>query len=90
MMVQRGAKHLAFMSRSGASKPLATSLIRRLEKQGVKVMIFKSDVANRKDIEALRDRIDHRYPIRRIVNAAMVLDVSIRPGIRIISTHKVV
>ena len=88
MIVQRGAKHLAFMSRSGASKPLAASLIRRLEKQGVKVMMFKSDVANRKDVEALKERIDHSYPIRGIVNAAMVLDVSIRPGIRMIQVTK--
>lgn len=83
MMIQRGAKHIAFMSRSGASKPLAASLVSRVEAQGVEVTILKSDVACRRDVEAIMEKIDRRYPIRGIVNAAMVLDVSTRlPNLR--------
>ena len=76
-MVQRGAKHLVFLSRSGASKPLAASLISRLEAQGVEVTILRSDVASKKHIEAIMAHIDPKYPIRGIINAAMILDVSI-------------
>ena len=90
-MVQKGAKNLVFMSRSGIGGPkkrLAASMISRLEKQGIKVMIFKGDVANKKDVEALKEKIDHKYPILGIFNAAMDLDVSIQPAYKMIQLIK--
>ena len=76
-MISRGAKHLAFMARSGASSKSAASLITSIEAQGVDVKIIQSDVAIKADVENAARQIDPRYPVRGVLNAAMVLDDAI-------------
>ena len=73
-MIERGARHLAFMGRSGALSKSAASLITSIEAQGVDVNVIKSDVTVKADVENVVSQTDSRYPIRGILNAAMVLD----------------
>ena len=73
-MIERGARHLAFMGRSGASSKSAASLITSIEAQGVDVKVIKSDVTVKEDVMNVVNQIDRRYPIRGVLNAAMVLD----------------
>ena len=74
-MVERGAKHLVFMSRSGADSPSAAALVAGLEQFGIEATILRCDVTSKVDVEAAVNGLDRRYPIRGVLNAAMVLDV---------------
>lgn len=75
-MIERGVKHLAFMSRSGADSPSAAALIATIEDRGVTTTILRGDVTSQSDVEAAICNIDTAFPIRGVVHAAMVLDVS--------------
>jgi NADP-dependent 3-hydroxy acid dehydrogenase YdfG len=72
-MMKRGAKRFAFMSRSGADKEDAALLIRDIEAKGVTCQIIKGDAANKKDVAEALKSIPSNYPIRGVVQAAMVL-----------------
>ena len=74
-MVERGAKHLAFMSRSGAEKPSAASLVTSLRAQNVNVLILRADVTCKSQVEAAVQNIDPNFPVRGVVNAAVILEV---------------
>jgi len=75
-MVDRGAKRLAFLSRSGTANPSAAALVKDIQELGVHVAIMRCDVTSKTDVEEALKDIDPRYPIRGVLNAAMVLDVS--------------
>lgn len=75
-MIKRGAKRFAFMSRTGADKEDAAVLIRDIESKGVTCQIIKGDAANERDVERALQSIPSNYPIRGVVQAAMVLRVS--------------
>lgn len=80
-MVDRGARHLAFMTRSGTKRPAAASLVSAIEARGAEVTVLRGDVAHGREVEtAVRTITQHRQ-LRGVVNAAMVLNVSekIRP-----------
>ncbi|MCJ1284085.1 hypothetical protein MMC26_003416 [Xylographa opegraphella] len=89
-MVERGAKHIAFMSRSGAESPSAATLVAGLKQLGVEVTILRSDVTSKKDVETAIERIDGRYPICGVLNAAMVLEDGIFQNMSIDSWRKAV
>jgi acyl carrier protein len=73
-MVERGARNLAFMARSGASSLSASRLVAELEHMGVNVEICKADVSNLHDVEAGVKAITKTRTLKGIVNAAMVLN----------------
>ena len=75
-MVDRGAKHLAFMARSGAERPAAARLIADIEARQIEVTVIKGDVAQKEEVEATIRRITQHRQLRGVVNAAMVLHVS--------------
>lgn len=75
-MVDRGAKHLAFMARSGSERPAAARLIADLEARKIEVIVIKGDVAQRGDVQEAIRRITQHRQLRGVVNAAMVLHVS--------------
>jgi len=74
-MVSRGAKHIALMSRSGADNSSAADTVASIRALGVNVTTLRCDVASKADVEIALKSVDSRYPIRGIVNAAVVIDV---------------
>lgn len=73
LMVDRGARSLVFLSRSGEAKPEARELCDDLRSVGVQVTVVKGDVANRADVDAALAASP--TPIKGVVQAAMVLKV---------------
>lgn len=74
-MAERGAKHFAFLSRSGTENNSgATETVRKLEDQGAHVMILRADVTDYKALTREVGRVDtSAFPIRGVVNAATLL-----------------
>ena len=78
-MVARGARHFVFLSRSGADKPEAASLLKDLEEYStihelnMTIETVRGDVANRLDVVKAIGAA--RTPIKGVIQAAMVLRV---------------
>ena len=73
-MVAHGARNLAFISRSGASRPEAQSILQDLESRGVKVKSYACDIGNTKKVQTtFREIKDDMPKIRGIIQAAMSL-----------------
>lgn len=74
--MDRGARYLILISRSGASKPEAKALLAELENKGVHVEGLACDVA---DADRLRDLVDEcaqRIPlVAGCIQATMVMKV---------------
>ncbi|KAI5460574.1 lovastatin nonaketide synthase [Mariannaea sp. PMI_226] len=74
-MMKRGAKHFAFVSRSGADKPEAAQLIRAINDTGAITQVFRGDASNVQDVSGVIDHITSSGKrIRGVVHAAMVLE----------------
>jgi NAD(P)-dependent dehydrogenase (short-subunit alcohol dehydrogenase family) len=79
-MIQQGARHLVFLSRSGATKPEAQVAINSFEAQGANVAAIRCDITDPTDVRYALDSIADRYnfpPVRGLIQASMVLNVSI-------------
>ncbi len=74
-MVEQGAKHLTFLSRSGFNSPEADLIVDDLRKQGVEIDIIKCDVTIKEEVTAAVERASSKRPIKGVIHAAMVLDV---------------
>ncbi|KAF7919956.1 uncharacterized protein EAE98_009190 [Botrytis deweyae] len=72
-MVERGARHLVFLSRSGTDSPSALALVEGLKASGVNAVVLRANVASKPQILEAIASIDPKYPIRGVVHAAMVL-----------------
>ncbi|KAI1365305.1 polyketide synthase [Xylaria arbuscula] len=70
-MVRRGARKLAFLSRSGADKPEAKATVSWLEERDIKVEVHRGDVSKLADVERCVENIGRS--LRGIFHAAMVL-----------------
>lgn len=70
-MVRKGARNLAFMSRSGASRPEALATKTWLETRDVHVSIYRADVTDYVAVKACTDDIGPR--LGGVFQAAMVL-----------------
>lgn len=75
-MVDRGARHLTFLSRSGTSKTAAASHVQCLQKRGVNIEVVEGDVTSLDDVT--HAVMKAKSPIGGVVHAAMALDVSIK------------
>ncbi|KAL9009887.1 MAG: hypothetical protein Q9173_005125 [Seirophora scorigena] len=73
-MVDRGARHLAFVARSGSESSAAASLASSMEARGVHVTVFRGDVALRDDVQTAVQSITQHRQLRGVVYAAMVLN----------------
>ncbi|KAF2846077.1 putative polyketide synthase [Plenodomus tracheiphilus IPT5] len=73
LMMERGARHFAFLSRSGADKSEAASLVQSLERSGANVQIFRGDASREADVASAVSSITANRPILGVVHAAMVL-----------------
>ncbi|KAF2656390.1 hypothetical protein K491DRAFT_778066 [Lophiostoma macrostomum CBS 122681] len=73
-MVERGARHLAYLSRSGPDAAAARELVERKDKQGVKAIVIKCDVTNKFDVEAAITKAASNRVIKGILHAAAVFE----------------
>ena len=77
-MAAHGAVNIVFISRSGLQKPEAQETAKELNGCGAKATLFACDIC---DIDALRQVVeecsDRLPPIRGVIQAAMVLQVSL-------------
>ena len=75
-MAERGARHLTFISRSGASSTEAASAISELQVMGVQTNIFQSSVTEKSELLAVVRQTSSTRAIKGVLHAAMVEGVS--------------
>ena len=76
-MSERGAKHFAFISRSGADKPEATRLVESLHRSGASTQVFRADASDEEAVRRIVLKLNAEGPVRGAVHAATVLKVSL-------------
>ena len=76
-MIANGARHFAFLSRSGTESSQAAILVRNMEQAGADVRVIKGDVTMKVDVEKALRSIPAGFPLAGVVHAAMVLRVSL-------------
>ncbi|XXH00491.1 hypothetical protein Hte_006837 [Hypoxylon texense] len=72
-MMERGARHFAFISRSGADKPEAARLIESINASGASTKVFRADVTDEEAVRQIVAVLHAQRPIRGVVHGAMVL-----------------
>ncbi|KAI2609240.1 hypothetical protein GGR54DRAFT_643554 [Hypoxylon sp. NC1633] len=72
-MMERGARHFAFISRSGSDKPEAARLIKDINASGASTKVFRADASDAESISQIVASLHSERPIRGVVHAAMVL-----------------
>ncbi|MCJ1356960.1 MAG: hypothetical protein MMC33_006956 [Icmadophila ericetorum] len=72
-MSERGAKHFAFISRSGADKPEATRLVESLHRSGASTQVFRADASDEEAVRRIVLKLNAEGPVRGAVHAATVL-----------------
>ncbi|UKZ52827.1 Type I Iterative PKS [Trichoderma virens] len=73
-MVSRGAKHLIFISRSGAASESAQELVQELEAAGCNIHVFACDVSDETSLSGIIDQCKVKLPeIKGCVQGSMVL-----------------
>ena len=74
-LAKNGAKHIAFISRSGDAKPEAKKTLADLESLGVHPASFACDITDYESLEAVVRQISSEHPpIKGLVQGAMVLN----------------
>ena len=74
-LMEHGAKHLAFMSRSGESRPGVKEAINELRNIGVNIIAYACDITNATDLKHTFSRISAEMPrVKGVIQAAMVLN----------------
>ena len=76
-MMGRGAKNFAFISRSGTDKADAAQLVESLKRSGASVEVFRADASKLMDVERVVSDLSAIGPIRGVIHAAMVLQVTL-------------
>ncbi|KAI1496579.1 putative polyketide synthase [Biscogniauxia marginata] len=71
-MVERRARHLVFLSRTGARTVESTSVIEELTSMGANPRTIRCDVTDHDALKSAIDQISSQYPIKGVVHAAMV------------------
>jgi short-subunit dehydrogenase/acyl carrier protein len=73
-MVEKGARHLILVGRSGASSAISSQL-RELEQAGAEVVVAKADVSELEQVaQVLKEIVQSQPPLRGIIHAVGVLD----------------
>ncbi|KAL9127726.1 MAG: hypothetical protein Q9217_003456 [Psora testacea] len=72
-MHERGAKHFAFLSRSGTDKPEAARLIEILKRSGAMPQVFRVDASDQEAVRRIVLELNVERPVRGAVHAATVL-----------------
>lgn len=76
-MVERGARHLIFLSRSGTGRPNSTLFLDELARFGAKTEIIQCNVTDRDALTSTIERVSNKTLIKGVVHAAMVEGVSL-------------
>jgi len=75
-MVEQGARHFAFISRSGASKPEAARVIENIGKcPGTSTRVYRADASDVVAMQCIIYSLQAERPVRGVIHAAMVLRV---------------
>lgn len=74
-MMERGAKHFSFISRSGVEKPEAAQVVEAIRRAGASTNVFRADASDQEDVSKVVKKLAEERPIRGVVHAAMVLKV---------------
>lgn len=73
-MAENGARHIAFISRSGDRREEAKEVMQKLREAGVNVKAYAGDVADKSQLKGILDDIASSMPpIRGVIQGAMVL-----------------
>ncbi|KAI2634451.1 hypothetical protein GGS21DRAFT_543554 [Xylaria nigripes] len=72
-MMGHGARHFAFISRSGIDKREAAHLIRDIELSGASTQVLRADASDEEAVKGIVTSLQAERPIRGVVHAAMVL-----------------
>jgi NADPH:quinone reductase-like Zn-dependent oxidoreductase/SAM-dependent methyltransferase len=76
LMVKHGARNIAFISRSGGVSAEAKSYLEQLRNQGVNVIAYACDIADRETLELTLQKCVTEMPkIKGFIHAAMLLKV---------------
>ena len=76
-IIQEGGKNLILLSRNAASYETSQALSKELEADGNTVTIMNCDIANRSELARVLDECTRNMPpVRGVIQAAMVLEVS--------------
>lgn len=75
-MVERGARHLVFLSRSGADKPETVSLVEELAAAGARPEVLRCDVTDQRGLVSAVQRASSLGQVKGVIHAAMVEGVS--------------
>ncbi len=80
-LADRGARHLALISRSGHLSDSVADQVDELREKGVTVEVAAVDVTDAGALDRFVDQLGRIRPIKGIVHAAMVLDDRLMQGI---------
>lgn len=83
-MVERGARHIIFLSRSAGNVTSEDPFVKELASQGCSVQTFSGSVSNAKDVRKVV--ASAAKPIAGVLQASMVLSVS-NPFLRLLNTR---
>ncbi|KAI8948157.1 hypothetical protein F4801DRAFT_604654 [Xylaria longipes] len=72
-MMGCGARHFAFISRSGIDKPEAARLIADIELSGASTQVLRADASDEEAVAKIVQSLQAQRPVRGVVHAAMVL-----------------
>ena len=72
-MIENGAKHITVISRSGAGTPEAREAMSDMKAAGASIHCIKADACDRKAIAEILAKARSEYPIKGVINLAMVL-----------------
>jgi NADPH:quinone reductase-like Zn-dependent oxidoreductase/acyl carrier protein len=77
-LVERGARHLVLVGRSGASREEAAEAVGRMRKRGAQIRVEAIDIADRSAADTLFENLARSMPpLAGVIHAAMVLDDAI-------------
>lgn len=76
-MVERGARHLVFLSRSGVARPESTLLLQELTSLGAVPEVVECDITQHDPLFAAVEGVSRQLPIKGVIHAAMVEGVSL-------------
>ncbi|KAI0898729.1 hypothetical protein F4806DRAFT_506709 [Annulohypoxylon nitens] len=71
-MVERGARHLIFLSRSSTGRPNSTLFLEGLARFGAKTEIIQCNVTDLDALTSIIERVSNKSLIKGVVHAAMV------------------